>query len=159
MNAADSKSINLCKWTDVPRKAPRRRPRAAPGALLVMLGGALVSSCIVIPVDYHATGSRHNLTAESTNLLQNSATTREEILLALGEPDFISEDGRRFGYQWTKVKAIWAVVSYGPGGGGEITRSYLIQTSFGENNRLSDVRFLKQWGDTVVGTAATNGRQ
>lgn len=79
-------------------------------------------------------------------------------MLTLGEPDFASEDGRRFGYLWTKVKAIWVVASYGgSGAGGEITRSYLLETSFDPSNRLSDVRLLKKWGDSVTGTPEAEG--
>ena len=125
---------------------------AAP-LLAAVLCCVVLAGCLVIPVDYHATGSRHNITPQSTNTLRIGMTTREDVLLALGEPDFVSEDGRRFGYLWTKVKAIWAVASYGGSGtGGEITRSYLIETSFDPSNRVSDVRLLKEWGDSVVGT-------
>ena len=115
-----------------------------------LLCGAVLAGCLIIPVDYHATGSRHNVSMASTNVLQIGVTTREDILLTLGEPDFVSEDGRRFGYLWTKVKVIWAVASYGSGAAGEVTRSYLIETSFDQSNRVSDVRLLKEWGDTVT---------
>jgi hypothetical protein len=133
-------------------------PRITGPLLVAVLCAIVLAGCLIIPVDYHATGSRQNVTAESTNALRLQATTREEILLALGEPDFASEDGRRFGYLWTKVKAIWVVASYGgAGAGGEITRSYLLETSFDPSNRLSDVRLLKQWGDSVSGTPETEG--
>jgi hypothetical protein len=118
-----------------------------------MFLGIVLAGCIIIPVDYHAAGSRHNVTVNSTNVFRPGVTTREEVLLRLGEPDFVSEDGRRFGYFWTKVKAIWVVASYGgSGAGGECTKSYLIETSFDPGNRLSDVRLLKKWGDSVTGT-------
>jgi hypothetical protein len=125
-----------------------------PAAILACV---VLTGCLVIPVDYHATGSRHNITMEATNVLCTGVTTREEVLLALGEPDFVSEDGQRFGYLWTKVKAIWAVASYGPGAGGEFTRSYLIETAFDRSNRVSDVRLQQKWGESVTGTPATEG--
>lgn len=132
-------------------------PHSAGSGIATPLVAALLCcivlvGCLIIPVDYHATGSRHNVTPESTNALRVSLTTREDVLLTLGEPNFVSEDGRRFGYFWTKVKALWAMASYGPGVGGEITQSYLIETSFDQSNRVSDVRLLKKWGDTVTGT-------
>lgn len=121
-----------------------------PAAVLCCI---VLTGCLIIPVDYHVTGSRHNITSESTNALCIGTTTREDVLLRLGEPDFVSEDGRRFGYLWTKVKAIWAVASYGgPGAAGEITHSYLIETSFDQSNHVSEVRLLKKWGDSVTGT-------
>ncbi len=119
----------------------------------VVLGSVLLSGCIIIPVDYHAAGSRRNITMESTNLVQIGTTTRTELLLTWGEPDFASEDGRRFGYLWTKVKVIWAVASYGgAGAGGECTKSYLIETSFDESDHLSKVTLKGRWGDSVPGT-------
>jgi outer membrane protein assembly factor BamE (lipoprotein component of BamABCDE complex) len=130
-----------------------------PGAILLaaVLCGIALAGCIIIPVDYHATGSRHNITMEATNVLRVGVTTRAEVLLALGEPDFVSEDGQRFGYLWTKVKAIWAVASYGPGAGGEVTRSYLVETTFDGSNRVSDVRWRQKWGESVTGTPDTDG--
>jgi len=44
-----------------------------------------------------------------------SQTTKEEVFLALGEPDEVSPDGNRLVYRWTKVKAVLIIV--GPGGG------------------------------------------
>ena len=94
----------------------------------------------------------------STNALRVGETTREEILLVLGEPDFVSEDGRRFGCLWSKVKAIWAIASYGgSGAAGEITRSYLIETSFDRSNRVSDVCLRREWGESVTGTPDAEG--
>jgi hypothetical protein len=127
--------------------------RIAAPLLAATFCSIVLAGCIIIPVDYHATGSRHNVTSESTNALCIGVTTREDVLLTLGEPDFVSEDSRRFGYLWTKVKAIWAVASYGgSGAGGEITQSYLIETSFDPCNRVSNVRLLKKWGDSVTGS-------
>ena len=52
------------------------------GAALGLATGALVflSGCLIIPVDYHAPGSRHNVSAAATNLLHVGVTTREEVL-------------------------------------------------------------------------------
>lgn len=126
--------------------------QAANFRLLVaaILCGVGLTGCIIIPVDYHATCSRHNVTMESTNIVRIGETTREDVLLALGEPDFESEDGRRLGYLWSKVKAVWAVISYGSGAGGEIIRSYFIEASFDASNRVSAVRFLENSGETIT---------
>jgi outer membrane protein assembly factor BamE (lipoprotein component of BamABCDE complex) len=131
--------------------------RLAGIVLAAILACVVLAGCLVVPVDYHATGSRHNITMEATNVLRVGVTTREEVLLTLGEPDFVSEDGQRFGYLWTKVKAIWAVASYGPGAGGEFTRSYLIETSLDRSNRVSDVRLQQKWGESVTGTPDAAG--
>ena len=48
------------------------------------------------------------------------------------------------------MKAIWVIASSGPSSGGEITRSYLIEVSFDPNHRISRVRLLKDWGESVT---------
>jgi hypothetical protein len=131
--------------------APRRRPVLARrlAALALVLGGLGLAGCLVIPVDYHAAGSRHNVNAKTCEGLRPGVTTREEILLTLGEPNFVSEDGQRLGYAWTKVKALWFVGGYGAGAAGEVERSYVLETCFDGSHRVSHVRLLKAWGPAV----------
>ena len=117
---------------------------AAIAALITCAG------CLVIPMDYHAAGSRHNVSFKSPAVLQPGVTTKEEVFLTLGEPDYTSEDGRRLGYAWTKVKAVWVVAGYGNAAGGEIKRSYVLETTFDDQNRVSGVTFLKAWGSDVA---------
>ena len=99
------------------------------GIAVVWLAG-----CLVVPVNYYQTGSRHKVSAKS---LKPGVTTKEELLLMLGEPDFYSEDGQRFGYAWTNVKAIWGTSFHASG---EYERSYVLAASFDASNRLSQVR-------------------
>jgi hypothetical protein len=110
---------------------------------------SLTTGCLIIPVDYHDAGVRHNVNTQTGDSLQPDVTTKEEVFLALGEPDFVSEDGQRLGYAWTKVKAVIIWGSYGGGGGEELKRSYILDVSFGSSNRVSQVRVLKDWGAEV----------
>ena len=82
---------------------------------------------------------------ETQNELRNRLS-KEEVLLRWGEPDYISEDGQRLGYSWTKVKGIIATCG---GAGGEITRSYVLEVFFDASNRVSQVQLLKEWGSAV----------
>lgn len=103
---------------------------------------------IVRPKD--AAGSRHNLNPKTPDALRPGVTTKEDVLLTFGEPDFASEDGQRLGYAWSMVKAFWAIAgTIGGGVSGEVTRSYVVETSFDANNRVSRVRLLKEWGPGV----------
>ena len=121
------------------------------GLLTLAAAAALLAGCLIIPVDYHATGSRHNVNHKTPEVLQPGVTTKEEVFLKFGEPDFASEDGHRLGYAWTKVKAIWAVAGYGGGGAsGEIKRSYVLEAAFDASNRVSRVRLLTKWGPEVT---------
>ncbi|MFM1767991.1 MAG: hypothetical protein RJA22_520 [Verrucomicrobiota bacterium] len=121
----------------------------AAGALVVLAG------CLVIPVDYHTRGSRRNVTAATTNLWRVGVTTREEVLLTLGEPDFVSEDGRRFGHAWSKVKAI----VMGGYSGSEVWRYYRVETTFDASNRVAGVRFVSGLNAALdPGVEASSGR-
>lgn len=133
------------------QRAGRRRIMVCVGvgAFLLLLVG-----CLVLPTNYYQAGSRHNIKPETADFLVPGITTKEEVLLKLGEPDYASEDGQRFGYAWTKVKAIWIIVSSAPGGigGGEFPYSDVLMTSFDCSNRVSEVRLLKGWGSHVPST-------
>jgi outer membrane protein assembly factor BamE (lipoprotein component of BamABCDE complex) len=119
-------------------------------ALAVALSGP--AGCLIVPVNYTAAGSRNNVRTQTANTLRPGVTTREDVLLVLGEPDLASEDGRRLGYAWSKVNAIWFVASYGGGAGGEIQRSYILEVSFDAGDRVAAVRILKEWGPAVIAT-------
>jgi hypothetical protein len=120
-------------------------------ACLALAGGVLLpAGCLVIPVDYHAAGSRHNVSPKSGERLQPGVSTRADVLLALGEPDFSSEDGGRLGYAWTKVKAIWFVGGYGGGAAGEALRSYVLEVTFDPESRMRTIGLLKEWGPAVT---------
>lgn len=125
-------------------RSSRLRAGVVVGAALVAALAFVLAGCLIIPTDYHAVGSRHNLTTQSTNLFRIGLTTQEEVLLALGEPDYVSDDGQRFGYTWSKVKAILIVISTS-GGGGEFPRNYLIEAGFDASNRVSHVQFRAKW--------------
>ncbi len=125
----------------------RRRDRSpwwrwvAPALLALLLAG-----CLVIPTDYTAPTSRHNVTADTAAALQPGVTTKEDVLLQLGEPDVASSDERQLGYRWTMVRAIWFVGGYGGGAGGTVTKSSLLQLSFDEHDVLTSLQVVDKWG-------------
>lgn len=67
-----------------------------------------LAGCIVIPTNFYSQGSRKNVREQMPEIVSGK-TTLEEVFLMLGEPDTISSDERRAAYEWTKVKALWAV--------------------------------------------------
>lgn len=116
---------------------------------LLTTGCAIVlSGCLIIPVDYHSGGSRHNISAETQSLMQPGVTTKEEVFLLLGEPDYASEDGQRIGYAWKKVK-MWMVVY---NAAGEIEKGYLLQIKFDSDNRVVGVDLMQAWNSDVPPT-------
>lgn len=134
-----------------------RMPRpCARLALLLRVAASLaaalaLTACIIIPVDYHDRGVRHNVSAKTETELQKGVTTKHDVFLMLGEPDFAAEDGQRIGYAWTKVKLLILWATYGGGGGEEIKRSYILEISFHEQ-RVSQARIIREWGPVVPPT-------
>ncbi len=133
--------------------------RFIPGACRLVFGlgsGAgvalLLSGCLIIPVDYYRTGSRHNLNTKTPEKLQEGTTTKEDVFLLLGEPDVAYGDGQSLRYYWRKMKGFWAVAVGATGGGvggaaagGQIGRRYELAVSFDSSNRVSQVQLLKYW--------------
>ena len=58
-------------------------------------------------------------------------TTKEEVFLALGEPDEVSPDGSSFVYRWAKVKLLIVGPSYG--GPVEMGKKYKLIITFDEH--------------------------
>ena len=130
---------------------PPRHPAAARGLAtsLVAAGTLLLAGCIIIPVNYHEFGSRQNISERTAAHLQPGVTTKEEVFLQLGEPDHVSDDGRRLGYAWGKVRALVLVGGGYSGAIAEVKRSYLLQVTFDANGRLAALSVVKQWGDEI----------
>ena len=123
------------------------------GASLVLTG------CVVIPVNSPSPGSRRNVTEATESLLQRGTLTKEEVLLLLGEPDDVSEDGQRFGYAWRKVRAIIATV----GGAVHMQRGYLLQVWFDASAHVVQVGTVEDEMSLLIPhsiaiTAAGTGR-
>jgi hypothetical protein len=71
--------------------------------------------------------------------LVEGQTSREQVLLCLGEPDEFQDGGAVFIYCWTVSRGFWA----GAGGaGGDINRTHLLRLEFDASGRL--VRLNRQ---------------
>lgn len=103
------------------------------------VSAVLLSGCIAIPMDTYGSGSRANVSTETLSKLRPGITTREEVLLMLGEPDYgHNDDELILVYKWEKVEGINlfpATMVYGT--------TYLLNIKFDEENRVSDVGLIK----------------
>ena len=70
--------------------------------------GAMCTGCI--PVNWYGARSRRNVSEETALTLIPGQTTKQEVFLALGEPDEVSLDGKTLAYRWAKVKLL--IVGY-----------------------------------------------
>ena len=124
------------------RPSPTARRLLACLALAAV--GVWLAGCLIIPTNYLAAGSRHNVSPKTAGRFQPGVTTKADVLLTLGEPDSVPDDGRRLDYEWSRVKAIWFVGGYGAAIGGEIQYSNVLQVSFDASNRLTQVRLVEE---------------
>ena len=79
----------------------------------------LTPGCLIVPTVRHSRSDQHRwmITEESIEFIELGSTTRTQVLLKLGEPDYVWDDGARFLYYWKTTDAVflWAV-GYGYSG-------------------------------------------
>ena len=108
----------------------------------------LLTGCIVIPMNRYDSESRFNVSAETLSKLTTGVTTREDVLLMLGEPDYgYNDDELILVYKWQKIEGFaLAAIPYSQGifgGGGLFGSNYQLNIKFDEENRVSDVGLIK----------------
>ena len=79
------------------------------------------------------------------------ATTREEILLTLGEPDFQSEDGSVILYWWYSWRGFIAVIGYGVAGAGTDGSRISLVLKFDDAGRVLRHKFVHSYGSNGSG--------
>ena len=102
---------------------------------------SLCASCIVVPVNYTEYGNRKNLSKETIDKIVVGVTTKEDVLMDLGEPDFISMDETCLAYSWSKVKLLWLAAAGYNATGGTVARDYKLTITFDERNVVVDKQF------------------
>lgn len=94
---------------------------------------AACPGCLIVPTPHYdsdAIQTRRNVTPKTGDAITDGVTTREEVLLMLGEPDASLYGGRRFVYLWAKVVGLWFVAAGCEGDVGEIPRGYVLEIDF-----------------------------
>lgn len=97
----------------------------------------LSSGCIVIPTPEHRIQGRVPCDSDKTTFMVKDTTSKEEVLLQLGEPDLVLNRERIFVYRWEMVAAYLAVGGYGAGAVGPIQRINFLIIEFDDKNRVS----------------------
>jgi hypothetical protein len=87
-------------------------------------------------VDFHTFGSRHNVNEEMMSTLQPGTTTKEYVLLTLGEPDEVYANGSCLTYTWEKVKFLWLLAGGSNADAGAIDRKYDLILCFDDGGLL-----------------------
>ncbi len=105
--------------------------------LISLLIALFTGACIVIPTPEHRLGGRVPCDDEKTAFIVKDTTSKEEVLLKLGEPDLVLNQERIFVYRWEMVAAYFFVGGYGAGTGGPIQRPHFLIIEFNDKNMIS----------------------
>lgn len=85
----------------------------------LLLGALLLASqvgCLIWPFPTgQLLSGRGRITPQYAAPLKVGESTREEVLLHLGEPDEVLEGGKVFLYHWTEARGFFALAAYGSG--------------------------------------------
>ena len=97
-------------------------------------------SCIYVPVP--ASDLRSVLGVipnETIKSLKVGETTREDLLILVGDPDELYEHERFFIYQWEILEGVFVV----PGGGDAVYKVHYLCVEFDEKNRIKRLAHIK----------------
>jgi hypothetical protein len=92
------------------------------------------TACMVIPTPEHRIAGRVPCDDEKTAFMVKETTSKEEVLLKLGEPDLVLNQERLFVYRWEMVAAYFFVGGYGAGAAGPIQRPHFLLIEFDDKN-------------------------
>jgi outer membrane protein assembly factor BamE (lipoprotein component of BamABCDE complex) len=112
----------------------------AKSVLFAHLVVTMLQGCIIIPTTEHHTDesdTRDIIDEEKIAFMKTGITGKEEILLRLGEPEYMWGDEKYFVYHWrvTRGYLIWAG-GYA-GGMSSLTRDYVLLVQFDQDDHLS----------------------
>lgn len=116
----------------------------------------IAASCILPSPEMRHPGSRGKNIIERAGFINAGVTSKEEILLQLGEPDAVGSDETKFLYWVAMEKGIWAI---GGGYGGSVAQGpltldvYLLTIEFDMKNivaryelKTKTSHFAARWG-------------
>jgi hypothetical protein len=128
------------------------------------------TGCLIIPTPHSDSGyARTNLDLRTPEQFTPGVTPRQDIILALGEPDAVSWDERQMAYRSEKIVALWIVIAgYAGGGAGTISKNHFYVFEFDPQGRFQTVTKSGEMGmgegpdepllnSTVLKSIHTNG--
>ena len=98
------------------------------------------NSCIYVPTPaFGLISQRGAINKKIIKSLRQGETTREDLLLLLGEPDESYDGDRYFIYEWEASEAIVAVA----GGGDAVAKKHYFCVEFDKDNRVKRFVHIK----------------
>ncbi|MFZ1376414.1 MAG: hypothetical protein WAS25_07460 [Geothrix sp.] len=116
----------------------------AAGLVLGTLALALQLGCLIWPFPTgELLSGRGRITPQYTAPLKVGQTTREDVLLRLGEPDEVLEGGRVLVYRWMEARGYFILATYGSGVAIPFRAHRAVRLEFGPDARLVRLGFEK----------------
>ena len=163
-----------CGWCFAHSRDPQNENGCVLAASMALVF-ALVQGCVVIPTPPHnytewldtqsnspRFATRKNITTKNIHSIIPGQTKREEVMRQFGQPDLVSDDGRKTVYHWTKVNAyLIFVVAYLPPMTPLPKNNYLIIT-FDERDtveslELKSILSRRYWMEGLLTTRPKDG--
>ena len=105
------------------------------------------TSCLIIPIPpVHSGYARTNVNQHAQEQFVPGKTTREDIIMAFGEPDAVSMDEHHLAYRSEKVVALWIAGGGYSASGGTIYKNHFYVFEFDSQGRFQTVRETGGWG-------------
>jgi len=106
---------------------------------------SLTVSCIV-PIPKKV-GTRGEITKRALEFLEEGVTSREQVLLHLGEPDFVGENEQIFVWEWVQAWDVHWGVAVGAGGEFSVRRCNGLLIKF---NDQANVQAVERWDENMA---------
>lgn len=106
--------------------------------LLSVLAFVAASGCLV-PTPPH--GGFGIITSDSITFLQPATTTRADVLLKLGNPNYGAAE-ELFVYRWSRVHGYWSI---GFGAAADIQKHHFLAIEFSANNSVKRYKLIEPW--------------
>jgi hypothetical protein len=109
--------------------------------MMILFGVLLInSSCIYVPIPANSLLSQKGVIPKDIiKSLKPGETTREELLLLVGEPDARYEQDRYFIYEWEVSEALVGTL----GGGADVYIKHYFCVEFDEDNRIKRLEHIE----------------
>jgi hypothetical protein len=130
--------------------------RASMKLLLLWSTGTILAgaSGCVLPVPHYGAPStdrlRQNVVQELRRFPEPGVSTREDVLIRLGEPDRAETDEGRFFYEWNRIVLVWGIGGYFGGMLGWVTQHQQLAVDFDAEGIVTDCarETLRTWHQT-----------
>ena len=119
-----------------------RSPISLP--VLLIVGG--MTACVVVPTPpTHSGNARQNVDASTSTRFHPGKSTREGVILSLGEPDVSTADERKLSYRTEMTKAWLLVGGYASGAAARINKDDYLVFEFDRKGLLTASKTSGQW--------------